>query len=136
MNTSVQWINGMEMLALSGSGHQVTMDGPIELGGQNKGIRPMEMLLIGMGGCMTVDVIAIAKKMKLNITQCTANINATRQDDHPKVFTAIHISFVITGKQLNQDKINKAINLSATKYCSASLMLGQTANITFDCKLG
>lgn len=132
MKTTIKWIDNMMMVGESASGHAVVMDGPEELGGKNLGIRPMEMLLLGMGGCTTVDVVSTLKKMREEVQDCYAEITAKRTDEHPKVFTQIHIHFVIKGSGLNEKKIAKAISLSADKYCSASIMLGKTAVITHD----
>lgn len=133
MNT-VKWIDGMMMVGESDSGHAVIMDGPKEIGGKNLGIRPMEMLLLGLGGCTTVDVVSTLKKMHENVIDCHAEITAERADEHPKVFTSIHIHFVIKGVNLNDKKVKKAVSLSADKYCSASIMLGKTAILTHDFK--
>lgn len=131
MNT-VRWIDGMTMVGESASGHAIVMDGPKELGGKNLGVRPMEMLLLGMGGCATVDVVSTLKKMRENMRDCRVEISAERADEHPKVFTNIHLHFIIEGSNLNAKKIAKAVSLSADKYCSASIMLGKTATITHD----
>lgn len=134
MKTTIKWIDNMMMVGESASGHAVVMDGPEELGGKNLGIRPMEMLLLGMGGCTTIDVVSTLKKMREEVQDCYAEIIAKRADEHPKVFTQIHIHFVIKGKgsRLNEKKVAKAVSLSADKYCSASIMLGKTAVITHD----
>ncbi len=132
MKTTIKWIDNMMMVGESASGHAVVMDGPEELGGKNLGIRPMEMLLLGMGGCTTIDVVSTLKKMREEVQDCYAEITAKRIDEHPKVFTQIHIHFVIKGSGLNEKKVAKAVSLSADKYCSASIMLGKTAVITHD----
>ena len=132
MNISVNWVDGMLMVGKSDSGHSITMDGPPEIGGENLGVRPMEMLLLGIAGCTMIDVVSTLKKMRQDLTQCETKVNAERANDHPKVFTDIHIQFVIKGKDLDQNKVEKAITLSAEKYCSASIMLGKTASITHD----
>ena len=132
MNISVNWVDGMLMVGKSRSGHSITMDGPPEIGGENLGVRPMEMLLLGVAGCTMIDVVSTLKKMRQDLTQCETKVNAERANDHPKVFTDIHIQFVIKGKDLDQNKVEKAITLSAEKYCSASIMLGKTASITHD----
>ena len=132
MNISVNWVDGMLMVGKSDSGHSITMDGPPEIGGENLGVRPMEMLLLGVAGCTMIDVVSTLKKMRQDITQCETKVNAERANDHAKVFTDIHIQFVIKGKDLDQNKVEKAITLSAEKYCSASIMLGKTASITHD----
>ncbi len=130
MNTTVKWIDGMMMVGESASGHTIVMDGPEELGGKDLGVRPMEMLLLGMGGCTTVDVVSTLKKMRENVQDCRVEISAERADEHPKVFTAIHLHFIVEGDNLNDKKITKAVSLSADKYCSASIMLAKTATVT------
>ena len=132
MNISVNWVDGMLMVGKSHSGHSITMDGPPEIGGENLGVRPMEMLLLGVAGCTMIDVVTTLKKMRQELTHCETKVNAERADDHPKVFTDIHIQFIIKGKDLDSKKVEKAITLSAEKYCSASIMLGKTASITHD----
>jgi putative redox protein len=122
----------MMMVGESPSGHAIVMDGPEDLGGKNLGIRPMEMLLLGLGGCTTIDVISTLKKMREEVRDCHVEISAERADDHPKVFTRIHINFVVEGSNLNEKKVSKAVSLSADKYCSASIMLGKTADVTHD----
>jgi putative redox protein len=132
MNTTVKWIDNMLMVGESASGHAIVMDGPKELGGQNLGVRPMEMLLLGMGGCTTIDVVSTLKKMREIVNDCQLEISAKRADEHPKVFTKIHLHFMLKGENLNAKKVAKAVSLSADKYCSASIMLGKTAIITHD----
>ena len=132
MNISVNWVDGMLMVGKSHSGHSITMDGPPEIGGENLGVRPMEMLLLGVAGCTMIDVVSTLKKMRQDLTQCETKVNAERANDHPKVFTDIHIKFILKGGGLDQNKVKKAITLSAEKYCSASIMLGKTASITHD----
>ena len=116
----------------SDSGHEVILDGPKELGGKDLGMRPMEMMLIGMGGCTSFDVVTILKRSRQQITGCIAEIEATRADKIPKVFTSIHIHFLIKGIDLQEKAIERAIELSANKYCSASIMLGKSVKITRD----
>ena len=132
MNISVNWVDGMLMVGKSHSGHSITMDGPSEIGGDNLGVRPMEMLLLGVAGCTMIDVVTTLKKMRQELTHCETKVNAERADDHPKVFTDIRIQFIVKGKDLDPKKFEKAITLSAEKYCSASIMLGKTASITHD----
>ena len=132
MNISVKWIDGMLMVGKSDSGHAIVMDGPPEIGGENLGVRPMEMLLLGMTGCTVIDVISTLKKMREDIVDCQTQVSADRSEEYPKVFTNIHVHFVLRGKQLNPLKVDKAIKLSAEKYCSASIMIGKTAIITHD----
>lgn len=116
----------------SGSGHAVVLDGAPDAGGRNLGMRPMEMLLIGMGGCTSFDVVTILKKARQQVADCVAEIEAERADIVPKVFTKIHVHFVISGKALNPVQVERAVKLSAEKYCSASIMLGKVAEITHD----
>ncbi len=132
MNISVKWIDGMLMVGKSDSGHAIVMDGPPEIGGENLGVRPMEMLLLGMTGCTVIDVISTLKKMREDVVDCQTQVSADRSEEYPKVFTNIHVHFVLRGKQLNPLKVDKAIKLSAEKYCSASIMIGKTAIITHD----
>jgi putative redox protein len=132
MNISVNWVDGLLMVGKSDSGHTITMDGPPESGGENLGVRPMEMLLLGVAGCTMIDVVTTLKKMRQDLSHCETKINAERATDHPKVFTDIHIQFIVKGKDLDSKKVDKAITLSAEKYCSASIMLGETATITHD----
>ena len=132
MNISVKWIDGMLMVGKSDSGPAIVMDGPPEIGGENLGVRPMEMLLLGMTGCTVIDVISTLKKMREDVVDCQTQVSADRSEEYPKVFTNIHVHFVLRGKQLNPLKVDKAIKLSAEKYCSASIMIGKTAIITHD----
>lgn len=132
MDLKVKWDGGVSFLATSETGHNVMMDGPESLGGKNKGMRPMELLLSGVGGCTSFDVVTILKKSRQDVLDCEAIITAKRAVDIPKVFTDIHIHFKVSGKNLSQKTVSRAIELSATKYCSASIMLGQSVNITHD----
>ncbi|MEN8169763.1 MAG: OsmC family protein [Pseudomonadota bacterium] len=124
MKARIKWVEDATFLGEAGSGHAVVMDGPPEMGGRNLGVRPMEMMLLGMGGCTNFDVIHILKKQRQDVTDCVAEIEAERAESEPKVFTKIHVHFVVKGNDLNQNKVAKAIELSAQKYCSASIMLG------------
>jgi putative redox protein len=132
MKARVKWIEGVAMLGESGSGHGVVMDGPPELGGRNVGVRPMEMLLMGLGGCTQFDVLMILRKARQTVTDCVVELTAERAETDPKVFTAIHVHFIVTGRGLDPQRVERAIKLSAEKYCSASIMLGATASITHD----
>ena len=114
----------------SESGHSVVMDGAPESGGKNLGVRPMEMLLLGLGGCSAFDVVLILRKGRQQVTDCVADLSAERADSDPKVFTKIHVHFTVTGKALDPKRVEQAVKLSAEKYCSASIMLGKTAEIT------
>ena len=122
----------MSFIGESASGHSVVMDGAEADGGRNLGIRPMEMLLLGMGGCTAFDVILILKKARQEVTDCIIELEASRADDIPKVFTKIHAHYVVTGRNLSEKHVANAVQLSAEKYCSASLMLGKTATISHD----
>jgi putative redox protein len=132
MKARIKLIEGVSFAGQSESGHTIVMDGPPDGGGKNLGVRPMEMLLLGMGGCTAYDVVLILRKSRQQITDCVAEIDATRADTDPKVFTKIHVHFIVTGKALEQKKVGMAVNLSAEKYCSASIMLGKVAEITHD----
>ena len=125
MQARVKWVENMAFVAESGSGHAVVLDGPPELGGRNLGARPMEMLLMSVGACSSVDVVMILKKARQNITDCYAELKAERAETEPKVFTAIHLHFVVTGRDLADNHVKRAVELSAEKYCSASIMLGR-----------
>lgn len=132
MHVSVKWIDGVSFVGESETGHAVVMDGAPENGGRNTGMRPMEMLLIGMGGCTSFDVVAILKKARQPIVNCVAEIDAVRAEEIPKVFTKIHVHFVVTGDNLNETQVERAVKLSAEKYCSASIMLSKSVEITYD----
>jgi len=132
MKARVKWVEDVTFVGESGSGHAVVMDGPPESGGRNLGVRPMEMLLIGMGGCTAFDVVLILKKARQQVTDCVVEIEAERADTVPKVFTRIHVHFIVTGSGLSDKQVARAVELSAEKYCSASIMLGKSANITHD----
>lgn len=132
MKATITLCDGVKFEAESGSGHRILMDGPPEAGGENAGIRPMELVLIGTGGCTSFDVVHILRKGRQDIRGCVAHINAERAETEPKVFTKIHFHFVISGKGLKPEQVKRAIDLSAEKYCSASIMLAKTATITHD----
>lgn len=132
MKARIKWVEDATFLGESGSGHAVVMDGPPESGGRNLGVRPMEMLLLGMGGCASFDVVHILKKSRQPITDCVAEISAERAGEEPKVFTKIHIHFIVSGDDLKEKQVARAVSLSAEKYCSASIMLGKTAEISHD----
>lgn len=130
MNVTIKWIDGVSFVGESETGHAVVLDGAPENGGRNIGMRPMEMLLIGMGACTSFDVVTILKKSRQPITDCVAEITATRADEVPKVFTKIHVHFVVTGTGLNATQVERAVKLSAEKYCSASIMLSKACEIS------
>jgi putative redox protein len=132
MKARVKWVEQVSFLGETESGHAVLMDGAPAAGGRNLGPRPMEMLLIGAGGCTSFDVVSILKKSRQAITDCYVELEAERAETDPKVFTKIHMHFVVKGKDIKPEAVEKAIKLSAEKYCSASIMLGVTAAITHD----
>ena len=132
MKARVKWIEGATFLGESGSGHAVVLDGSPEAGGRDLGIRPMESLLIGLGACTAFDVVSILKKGRQPLTDCVAEVEAERAETVPKVFTRIHVHFVVTGTGLDPKKVARAIQLSAETYCSASAMLRATAEISHD----
>ena len=125
MKARVQWAGEALFLGESGSGHAVVMDGPPDAGGRNLGVRPMEMLLIGLGGCSNFDVVSILRKGRQPVESCEVFLGAERADEEPKVFTKIHLHFVVKGRGLKEAQVKRAVELSAEKYCSASIMLGR-----------
>ncbi|MGH8579166.1 MAG: OsmC family protein [Gammaproteobacteria bacterium] len=135
MKSRVRWVGDTLFLGESGSGHAVVMDGPPESGGRNVGIRPMEMLLLGMGGCTAFDVVFILRKAKQQVTTCEVELSAERAEEYPKVFSHINVRFILSGRSLKPAQVERAIALSAEKYCSASIMLGKSAHITHDFEL-
>ena len=132
MKVRIKWIEGVAFVAESESGHAIVMDGAPEGGGRNMGPRPMETVLMGTGGCTAYDVMHILRKSRASATDCVVEIDAERALDDPKVFTRIHFHFVVTGRALKPSQVERAVHLSAEKYCSASIMLGKTASITHD----
>jgi len=132
MKARVKWLDNMSFVGETGSGHSVVMDGAPDSGGRNLAARPMEMVLVGMGGCTAFDVVMILKKARQPIDDCIVEISAERAEDIPKVFTKIHVHYVIKGKGLSEKQVEKAVNLTAEKYCSVSIMLAATADVTHD----
>ncbi|NOR70446.1 MAG: OsmC family protein [Methylomarinum sp.] len=132
MKATVKWIDGRAFLGESGSGHTVVMDGPADHGGRNIGIRPMEMILLGLGGCSSYDVMDILQKGRNDVVDCVAELTAERVDAIPSVFSKIHLHFKVTGRNLKDSVVERAVKLSAEKYCSASIMLGKSVEITHD----
>jgi len=130
METTVRWLAPMGFVAETGSGHALVLDGAEEHGGRNLGPRPMEMLLVGLGSCSSFDVMLMLQKGRQKITDCQALVSAERAETDPKVFTKINVHFVVSGRQIDEKKVARAIELSAEKYCSASIMLGVTAEMT------
>ena len=132
MKARVKWIENSMFVAQSGSGHSVVLDGPPEAGGQNMGVRPMEMVLLGLGGCTSFDVVDILRKKREQVTGCVVEIEAERAEAVPKIFTKIHVRYIVTGKNIKEESVKRAVELSAEKYCSVSIMLGKTAQMTHD----
>jgi len=132
MKARIKWVENVCFMGESESGHAIVMDGAAEGGGRNLGMRPMETVLLGTGGCTAYDVVHILKKSRAAVTDCSVDITADRAEEDPKVFTKIHFHFVVSGKDLKPQQVERAVHLSAEKYCSASIMLGKTAAITHD----
>ena len=132
MKTRVKWIEDVCFMGETDSGHAVVMDGAPDIGGRNLGPRPMEMLLLGAGGCTSVDVVMILKKSRQDVTACEVVLEADRAEDHPKVFTKINMHFIVRGRNLKPETVERAIQLSAEKYCSATIMLAKTAAVSHD----
>ncbi|MFZ5485224.1 MAG: OsmC family protein [Pseudomonadota bacterium] len=132
MKARVKWVEGMAFMAEADSGHAIVMDGAPDIGGRNLGPRPMEMVLMGAGGCTSIDVMMILQKSRQEVTDCQVELTAERASDHPKVFTKIHFHFIVTGRHLKPETVARAINLSAEKYCSATIILAKTAEVTHD----
>ena len=132
MKVRVKWVEDVCFLAETESGHALVMDGAPDGGGRNLGARPMETVLAGTGGCTAYDVMTILRKARQPVKHCEVRIDADRAAEDPKVFTRIHFHFVVTGSGVRKEHVERAIHLSAEKYCSASIMLGKTAAITHD----
>ena len=133
MNAKIKWVEEMTFVGESGSGHSVLMDGPPEHGGRNLGVRPMEMMLLGLGGCTSFDVMLILKKARQSVADCVVELEAERSETEPKVFTKIHVHFIVSGHGLKESQVKRAVELSAEKYCSASIMLTRAGvEITHD----
>ena len=132
MRVRVKWVENVCFMAETESGHALIMDGATEGGGRNLGPRPMETVLAGTGGCSAYDVVTILRKARQAITDCELQIEAERANEDPKVFTRIHLHFIVKGVAIKRELVERAVHLSAEKYCSASIMLGKTAQITHD----
>ena len=132
MRATIKWVDNVMFIGQSGSGHSVVIDGPPDAGGENAGIRPMELMLVGLGACTSFDVVTILKKSRQDVTDCHAELEAERADEVPQVFTRIHVHFVVSGHNLKSKQVERAVSLSADKYCSASIMMAKTAHITHD----
>ncbi|MDM8557516.1 OsmC family protein [Thiotrichales bacterium HSG14] len=135
MKARIKWVENACLVGKADSGHGIVIDGPPEIGGHNLGVRPMEMILMGLGGCTAMDVLTILKKQRQDVTDCIIEIEGQRCDESPKIFTEIHVHFIITGHNLKESHVKRAVNLSAEKYCSVSAMLSKTAKITHDYKV-
>lgn len=132
MRATIKWVDNVMFVGQSGSGHSIVIDGPPAAGGENAGIRPMELMLVGLGACTSFDVVTILKKSRQDVTDCRAELEAERADEVPQVFTRIHVHFVVSGNKLKSKQVERAVSLSAEKYCSASIMMAKTAKITHD----
>lgn len=130
MKAQIDWQGQLQFAGTADSGHQVTIDGPPDIGGENAGFRPMEMILLGVGGCSAMDVMHILKKSRQDVTDCRIEVDGTRAETEPKVFTDIHLQFIVSGHNLNEKHVARAVQLSAEKYCSASIMLQASVNMT------
>ncbi len=125
MKANIKWTEGRQFVAESGSGHSVVIDGPPDHGGRNTGPRPMEMMLMGLGACTSFDVLEILEKSRAPVSDCVATLEAERAESVPSVFTRIHVHFTVSGRGLKEAQVKRAVELSAEKYCSASIMLGK-----------
>jgi putative redox protein len=130
MKARVKWVENVSFVGESGSGHSVVMDGAPDAGGRNLGFRPMEMLLLGLGGCSAFDVVMILKRGRERVVDCVVEIDAERAETEPKVFTRIAMRYIVTGHGLDLKKVERAVTLSADKYCSATAIMNKTAQIT------
>ena len=132
MRVRIKWAENTAFIGETGSGHAIVIDGPADIGGRNLGPRPMELMLLSTGSCSAVDVVFILKKARQPVTDCWVEVEGQRAATDPKVFTDIHLKFVVTGKGLTANQVERAVKLSAEKYCSASIMLAKSANVTHD----
>ena len=132
MNARIKWLDHMSFVAEAGSGHSLVMDGPPEYGGRNLGPRPMEMVLLGLGGCTAFDVVSILKKSRVEVEDCEVELSAERADAIPAVFTKIHVHYIVKGPSLQEKHVKRAIELTAEKYCSVSMMLKNSVELTYD----
>ncbi|MFB4205313.1 OsmC family protein [Arhodomonas sp. KWT2] len=132
MHATVSWLGKMAFRGETGSGHEVVVDGPPDLGGEDRGARPMELMLLSLGSCSAVDVVHILRKGRHDVVDCVVEVNGERAEQPPKVFTRIHLHYRVVGRDLRESVVARAVSLSAEKYCSASLMLSQAAEITHD----
>ena len=132
MKATVKWLDHMSFVGESGSGHSLVMDGPPESGGRNLGVRPMEMVLLGLGGCTSFDMVMILQRQRQAISDCRVEIEAERATEVPKVFTKIHVHYIVKGRNLDAKKVERAVNMTAEKYCSVSIMLSASVELSHD----
>ncbi|MFL6547726.1 MAG: OsmC family protein [Povalibacter sp.] len=135
MKAKAKWVQDVMFVGESGSGHSVIMDGAPDAGGRNVGFRPMEMLLLGLAGCSAFDVVLILKRGRADITDCVVEVDADRAETDPKVFTNIRLRYIVTGRNLDRNKVERAVKLSEEKYCSASAIIGKTAQMTHEVEI-
>ncbi len=135
MEARVKWVENAQFVAETGSGHALVIDGPADIGGRNLGPRPMEMMLVSVGSCSAVDIVHILKKARQPVSGCEVAVSGQRAETDPKVFTSIHLHFVVSGKGLSENQVKRAVQLSAEKYCSASIMLQKACPVTHDFEL-
>lgn len=135
LNAKVKWVEGLQFVGESGTGHAIVMDGDMEVGGKDTGMRPMELLLIGLGGCSGMDVASILQKKKQQVTDIDINVKGEKTDTYPKKFTEIGIEFIVSGKDLSEEAVKRAVELSMEKYCSVKATLEETAKISFSYKI-
>lgn len=128
----ITWVQDALFVGESGSGHSITMDGSPDVGGRNLAARPMEMVLIGMGGCTAIDVASMLRKQRQDVRDIIVELEAERADDHPKVFTAVKLVYRVRGKKLNRALVERAVALSDEKYCSATAMIRKSAEVTHE----
>ncbi len=132
MHAKVTWQEKMQFDGTADSGHHVTLDAAPDHGGENAGFRPMELLLVGAAGCTGMDVVALLRKMRQEFTGVEIAVEAERRDEHPRVFTRVHLTYTVRGRNLDRAKVERAVNLSQEKYCSATAILRGTAEVTWD----
>jgi putative redox protein len=136
MEARIKWVENAAFVGTTGSGHGIVIDGPPDIGGKNLGMRPMELMLLSVGACSAVDVVHILKKGRQDVADVQVEVKGERTDTDPKVFTKIHLHFIVAGRGLTRERVERAVQLSAEKYCSASIMLGRAgAEITHDFEL-
>jgi len=130
MEARVKWVENAAFVAEAGSGHAIVVDGPADIGGRNLGVRPMELMLMSVGSCSAVDIVHILKKGRQPVSNVEVKVSGTRAETDPKVFTSIHLHFIVSGKGLSENQVKRAVELSAEKYCSASIMLQKACPVT------